>query len=193
MKFAAAAASFVALAGVASASVASVTELVERDASELCSYGTAGLQGQMAFVYPLFESCKSALNGNFANPWSNSACVAAAIVGSPGLVRDSLSCDSADIPATSSLPYLDYGVYADIVGSCAYASTACGITQQNFVDFIYTQIGDEASATWPSDSGLLVSTYITPLMDWTATGSSIPYANFNDWLHYAPDDVLEDC
>ena len=39
----------------------------------------------------------------------------------------------------------------------------------------------------------VVSSYIAPLMQWTATGESIPYSNFNDWLHYAPDDVLEDC
>ena len=40
---------------------------------------------------------------------------------------------------------------------------------------------------------MLTSTYITPIFTWTATGTTIPYTNFNDWLHYAPDDVLEDC
>ena len=31
----------------------------------------------------------------------------------------------------------------------------------------------------------IVSSYIAPLMSWTATGDSIPYGNFNDWLHYS--------
>ncbi|VDC06335.1 unnamed protein product [Peniophora sp. CBMAI 1063] len=190
MKFTAA--SLAALAGIASASIISETDIIQRDVSEQCTYGTTGLQAQQAFVYPLFEACKSRLTGS-TNLWGNPVCVAAAIVGSPGLVRDALSCDTSDIPTMSTLLNLDYGVYAEIVGSCAYASTACGITQQNLIDFVYREIGTEDSASWPTSSDELVSAYIAPLMEWTATGETVPYTNFNDWLHYAPDDVLEDC
>ena len=31
-----------------------------------------------------------------------------------------------------------------------------------------------------SSSDALVNTYITPIFDWTATGTTIPYNNFND-------------
>ena len=59
MKFTAA--SFAALASVASASIISATDIVERDASELCTYGTTGLQAQMAFVYPLVSQVYEAV------------------------------------------------------------------------------------------------------------------------------------
>ncbi|VDC06336.1 unnamed protein product [Peniophora sp. CBMAI 1063] len=176
---------------IAGAAVAQGSLLAERSSS-LCSYGTAALQEQLSFVYPLFTACKTALNGKYTNPWGNKICVAAAVVGSPGLIRDALSCSYSSMGDLDTLPYLDYSVYAAIVGSCAYSSTACKITKQNLIDLVYGAISAESSAVWPSSSDALTDTYITPIFTWTATGSKIPYTNFNDWLHYAPDDE-SDC
>lgn len=30
----------------------------------------------------------------------------------------------------------------------------------------------------------VVNDWWTPILDWTATGTTIPYTNFDDWLHY---------
>lgn len=40
-------------AALASASIISETEIVERDVSEQCTYGTTGIQAQLSFVSPL--------------------------------------------------------------------------------------------------------------------------------------------
>ena len=37
----------------------------------------------------------------------------------------------------------------------------------------------------PSDVNKLISEGWQPLLDWAQTGDSIPYTNFNDFLHYA--------
>jgi hypothetical protein len=31
----------------------------------------------------------------------------------------------------------------------------------------------------------VIKNYWDPIVAWTATGDSIPYTNFNDWLHWS--------
>ena len=40
-----------------------------------------------------------------------------------------------------------------------------------------------------SSADVLVNSYIKPIFDWAGfdLSAGIPYTNFNDWLHYAPD------
>ena len=59
------------------------------------------------------------------------------------------TCDKASIPEQDTLPYLDYGVYASIVGDCAYDAQACGITRQNLVDLVYGQLSAAGATIWP--------------------------------------------
>ena len=40
-------------------------------------------------------------------------------------------------------------VYASIVGDCAWEPNGCPITQQNFIDFVYSTLSDIGSADWP--------------------------------------------
>ncbi|KAJ7618103.1 hypothetical protein DFH06DRAFT_1144937 [Mycena polygramma] len=105
-----------------------------------------------------------------------------------------------------------YGVYAPIVGSCAFASGGCPITQQNYIDFYYGQLSAINSANFPAisyhdsvgescSSSAIVVAFWQAMTIWAATGSSVPYlkqvpsffcvqslirrASFNDWLHFS--------
>ncbi|KAI5886210.1 uncharacterized protein SCHCODRAFT_02519573 [Schizophyllum commune H4-8] len=122
------------------------------------------------------------------NLWGSKACVAVAVSNRkvwPQLVQGLASCGHQQIACQADQPNLDYNVYASIVGDCAWEPNGCPITQQNFIDFIYSTLSDIGSADWPSDVNTLVSEGWQPLLDWTKTGDSIPYTNFNDFLHYA--------
>ena len=66
--------------------------------------------------------------------------------------HDALTCtNSSSVTLTeySTWPSLDYNVYASIVGDCAWAEGGCPITQQNFIDLVYSAISDEADPTYP--------------------------------------------
>ncbi|TBU48843.1 hypothetical protein BD309DRAFT_203843 [Dichomitus squalens] len=205
MKFAVAFAAFSAVA-------ANAASLGKRQSS--ACYGA--VKGMVAyerpFVYPLFEECNYALGTEQAkqNPWTNKICVAAAVVASMPVLHDGLEC-SADpdnstsivLPPISQWPSLDYNVYADIVGECAWAPDGCPITQQNFIDLVYGAISQETRNTpsYPDSAETLIKYYLTPVFNWTAfsTDAGIPYLNFNDWLHYSGDidhclpDLGQDC
>lgn len=97
---------------------------------------------------------------------------------------------------------------AAIVGDCAWADGGCPITSQNYIDLIYGALSDIGSSSYPAYAFLsfrfhsalksnlsfagttrsgveVVSQWWTALTTWTATGDSVPYINFDDWLHYA--------
>ncbi|VDB99707.1 unnamed protein product [Peniophora sp. CBMAI 1063] len=147
------------------------------------------------FVYPLFEACKDALGDSVEakeNPWVNRNCVAAAVAASIPTFHDGLTCgvnttSSVELTDISTWPSLDYNVYASIVGDCAWAEGGCPITEQNFIDLIYSAISS-AGGPYPDSTETLVNYYIKPVFDWTGCDLSagIPYTNFNDWLHYSP-------
>ena len=68
--------------------------------------------------------------------------------------HDGLECSSDPnnstsivLPPFSQWPSLDYNVYADIVGECAWAPGGCPITQQNFIDLVYGAISQETDTT----------------------------------------------
>ncbi|KAL1664345.1 hypothetical protein GGF50DRAFT_127287 [Schizophyllum commune] len=122
------------------------------------------------------------------NLWGSKACVAVAVSNRkvwPQLVQGLASCGHQQIACQAEQPSLDYNVYASIVGDCAWEPNGCPITQQNFIDFVYSTLSDIGSADWPSDVNTLISEGWQPLLDWTKTGDSVPYTNFNDFLHYA--------
>jgi len=41
-------------------------------------------------------------------------------------------------------------VYASIVGDCAWQEGGCPITQQNYVDFIFSQLSAAQATSYPS-------------------------------------------
>jgi hypothetical protein len=112
--------------------------------------------------------------------------------------------EDVTIPVQSALPALDYSVrtlcsvlvvldiqhieqvYASIVGVCAYDEGGCSITQQNFVDLVYSAITDSGISNWPSSVDALISERIAPIFAWTnfTVAEGVPYLNFNDYLHF---------
>ncbi|KZV62445.1 hypothetical protein PENSPDRAFT_758677 [Peniophora sp. CONT] len=141
------------------------------------------------FVYPLYTNCRDAL-GSSQEPWTRKNCVAAAIATDMEDFAAGLSCNvesGGTVSPISTWPNLDYNVYASIVGDCAWSKDGCPITQQNFVDLIYSSISQETSAKYPPSAQTLIDNYIKPMFDWAGftLEQGIPYTNFNDWLHYS--------
>ncbi|KIY45267.1 hypothetical protein FISHEDRAFT_28659, partial [Fistulina hepatica ATCC 64428] len=60
----------------------------------------------------------------------------------------------------------------------------CPITQQNFIDMVYGSISAFGGDSWPSSAQDVIDIWDV-ILAWAATGTTIPYLNFNDWLHYS--------
>ncbi|KAJ7835088.1 hypothetical protein B0H14DRAFT_3461573 [Mycena olivaceomarginata] len=132
------------------------------------------------------EACADITNACLAadgtSIWSHAACVAAATCqGCTASVIALNQCQNPAVLPAASIPNLSSTVYASIVGSCA---PSCPITQQNYVDFVYSQMTAAGVTNWPASADV-VSQWWDPIVQWTATGATIPYQNFNDWLHYS--------
>ncbi|KAF5338826.1 hypothetical protein D9758_012085 [Tetrapyrgos nigripes] len=134
----------------------------------------------------LIDDCMEEIQST-NNIWSISSCVAGAACGGTHnlLVLAQCSASGFNNIAASDLPSLDYPLYAEIVGDCAWNAGGCSMTKQNFVDFFYRTLDDSCSDIWPENVEDVVNTYWSPIAQWTATGKSIPYLNFNDWLHWS--------
>ncbi|KIY70706.1 hypothetical protein CYLTODRAFT_391655 [Cylindrobasidium torrendii FP15055 ss-10] len=119
------------------------------------------------------------------NPWGSNSCVAAATCWGAGSLRDYLQCQDSTFDP-SSAPTLDYtNVYAPIVGDCAWQEGGCPITFQNYVDFIYRTTSDLGSSGYPSSTETLRNYYWSYVINWTTSGETVPYTNFNDFLFYS--------
>lgn len=65
-------------------------------------------------------------------------------------LNDLANCGAtATVLGPTQFPSLDYSVYASIVGSCAYETDGCPVTEQNLVDLVYGQIAEANLTTWP--------------------------------------------
>ncbi|KAL1677831.1 hypothetical protein EV122DRAFT_213383 [Schizophyllum commune] len=138
----------------------------------------------------LMEACRNDQNaiGGTGNLWGTKACVAVATSSTkigPETVQGLASCGNQNLTCTWEEPNLDYNLYASIVGDCAWEPNGCPITQQNYIDFIYATLSEIGSGDWPSSTDTLLTDGWNSLLDWTKTGDTIPYTNFNDYLHYA--------
>ncbi|KAI0672489.1 hypothetical protein C8Q78DRAFT_754944 [Trametes maxima] len=174
-----------AFAVLAATAAANAAALLPRQSSE-CAGGQKTLAGyERPFVGGLARKCVDDFNASDkTNPWALRNCVAAAVAATPGTLRDVLSCTNPEIAQENAFPSLDYNVYASIVGDCAWQEGGCPITQQNFLDLLYSSIGTESSPVWPDNVDDVNKYYIGNLLKWTNTGDSAPYTNFNDYLHY---------
>ncbi|KAJ6582490.1 hypothetical protein DFH09DRAFT_874845, partial [Mycena vulgaris] len=75
-------------------------------------------------------------------------------------------------------------IYAHIVGSCAFSPSGCPITQHKFIDFYYGTLNATNSINYPTSSAVVVAVW-KAITVWAATGTTVPYLNFNDWLHFS--------
>jgi len=115
--------------------------------------------------------------------WHQSACVAAATCFGVGNLETKVACQLGTTITNTAEISLDYTIYAGIVGDCAYAAGGCPISQQNYIDFYYRTLTQLNSSAFPSSNTVIA--WWSAIASWTATGNTIPYTNFNDWLHYS--------
>ncbi|KAJ6617245.1 hypothetical protein B0H10DRAFT_2190112 [Mycena sp. CBHHK59/15] len=136
-----------------------------------------------------FQGCADVvlqcLSQNSTSIWSNAACVAGATCqGTTGVITLA-QCQNNNVVAAGSIPKLDPNVYAKIVGDCAFDKGGpCPITKQNYIDFVFGQMSAAGTTIWPTDDEA-VAQWWNPIVAWTATGDTIPFTNFNDWLHWS--------
>ncbi|KAF8172245.1 hypothetical protein K438DRAFT_1612148, partial [Mycena galopus ATCC 62051] len=115
--------------------------------------------------------------------WSHQQCVAAATCdGTYGVITIN-QCQNPNVLAAGDIPNLAFTIWTNIVGSCA--DDGCPMTQQNYIDFIYGAMSAANVTEWPSSVDDVITNWWQPMLAWTATGDSIPYSNFNDWLHWS--------
>ncbi|KAJ7500677.1 hypothetical protein B0H11DRAFT_786776 [Mycena galericulata] len=134
----------------------------------------------------LAANCINSVNsGNFDNLWNITSCVAAATCYDVGDLITSVECQTGFSVTNAAQASLDYdNVYAPIVGSCAFASGGCPITQQNYIDFYYGTLTAIDTANYPSSTAVVIA-FWDAITAWTATGTTVPYLNFDDWLHFS--------
>ncbi|KAJ7644905.1 hypothetical protein FB45DRAFT_1053538 [Roridomyces roridus] len=119
------------------------------------------------------------------NLWGVKSCVAAATCYGVGDLITSVECQTGLSTTTTAQASLDYdNIYAPIVGSCAFASGGCPITQQNYIDFYYGELTAINTANFPSSNTVVIAWW-DAITAWAATGATVPYLNFNDWLHFS--------
>ncbi|KZV72306.1 hypothetical protein PENSPDRAFT_751047 [Peniophora sp. CONT] len=135
------------------------------------------------WIRQLFSPCVGPTNS--ANIWSSRTCVAAAIAMGPAVLTDFATCDKHDTLEETQQPNLDYGVYASIVGDCAYDKTACKITPQNLLDLVYSELSKAGATIWPADASEILADVIGPVMEWSVQSytGSVGYTRFDKWLH----------
>ncbi|VDB93400.1 unnamed protein product [Peniophora sp. CBMAI 1063] len=135
------------------------------------------------WIEQLFSPCVGPTNQK--NIWSSRTCVAAAVAMGPAVITDFAVCDKADALFETDQPNLDYGVYASIVGDCAYDTKACPITEQNLLDLVYSELSKAGATIWPADGSEVLADVVAPVIEW-ASGSytgTVGYTRFNQWLH----------
>ncbi|KAJ8516881.1 hypothetical protein ONZ45_g5860 [Pleurotus djamor] len=96
----------------------------------------------------------------------------------------SVNCQTGFSLGNTDQENLDYNIYATIVGTCAWDPNGCPISGQNYIDFYYGTLSLINTGSWPNDVGV-VTGFWNPIISWAATGTTIPYTNFNDWLHFS--------
>jgi len=113
--------------------------------------------------------------------FSKTSCVAAATCKGTTQLKTLLACRRPNLKV-NALSDLSTNIFAEIVGTCKN----CPMSQQNYIDLFFRSLAAIKTAAWPS--GEEVMAYWSPIQSWTATGATIPYKNFNDWLKYASTD-----
>ncbi|KAF5373027.1 hypothetical protein D9758_001547 [Tetrapyrgos nigripes] len=140
----------------------------------------------------LIDNCLDTLNTTRStNIWDVKHCVSAAMCGGTSKLLVLANCQNPaiDVRGTSA-PSLNFAdVYAPIVGDCAWIPPSqggsCPMTRQNFIDFVYGSFSDiNIKTSHYPDVSLVINNWWASLIDWTATGQTVPYLNLNDWLHF---------
>ncbi|KAF5355574.1 hypothetical protein D9758_006369 [Tetrapyrgos nigripes] len=194
MKFAISASALATLAlAVSSTSAAPAPEFAQlsaRQTPEPDCRGAAHGEGIYHNVFDtacvnLIETCRNDLTtANSTDVWSFKRCVAAATCQGTHWLIETLECETGDSIPLTGQNSLDYNIYAGIVGDCAWQEGGCPMTQQNYIDFIFGTLSEINTNTWP-DVNNVINNWWSSIKTWTATGETVPYLNFNDWLRFS--------
>ncbi|KAI0029639.1 hypothetical protein K488DRAFT_88531 [Vararia minispora EC-137] len=180
--------SLVALAAFANAAAVDVAKR-QAASGAFCYAGVHEIEYNDQYgALELATTCEALMGTDRSTMWSHRRCVAAAVAGTPNVFIDFANCgNNITIPLEKDFPSLDYNVYASIVGNCAWAQGGCPITQQNFVDLVYSELAATGSNIWPTSAQVLINDRIAPIFTWTnfTVAEGVPYLNFNDYLHYS--------
>ncbi|KAF7324053.1 hypothetical protein MKEN_00627700 [Mycena kentingensis (nom. inval.)] len=115
------------------------------------------------------------LKENGTSIWSHSLCVAAAGCQGTRSVITLNQCQNPNVLVASSIPNLSSATWTSITGS-----SSGRMSQQNFIDFVYGAMSTAGvTSEWPTVDDV-IQYWWTPIVEWTAAGETIPYANFND-------------
>ncbi|KAF7297376.1 hypothetical protein MIND_00971100 [Mycena indigotica] len=126
---------------------------------------------------------KTCLSERGTSIWSHESCVAAAACQGTKSIIGLNQCQNPEVKDAASIPNLSFAVYTSIVGSCA--PSGCPMTKQNFIDFLYGQMSAAGVTEWPKTVEEVTDSFLKPILNWAKTGDTIPYTNFNDWLHFS--------
>ncbi|KAJ7573433.1 hypothetical protein C8J56DRAFT_982688 [Mycena floridula] len=180
------------LASMASAAIVPSTLQVREDISVECLEAEKSIGGYNLNTATFSSACAGLANAcltaakTTSDLWGSNVCVAAAGCSGAGAIHFLANCTTTDTPFTlAAVPSLDYNIYASIVGECAWEEGGCPMTSQNFVDFIYGSLTAINSEFWPNSAADVISDWFNPILSWTAEAETIPYLNFNDWLHFS--------
>ncbi|KAJ7669469.1 hypothetical protein DFH06DRAFT_1181280 [Mycena polygramma] len=207
MRFIAIAAALVSVATASAVpTVLDARDVMYPPTQEDCS-GTAryiGVHDTTLIYRPACASVgRACLKENGMSIWSHAACVASATCQGTQSAIILNQCQNPNVLPASSIPSWSAAIYGVIVGDCA--ASGCPIMQQNYVDFVFSQMSaaNVTGTEWPKcvffsplDIGRpILILHVTsvddvaqwwdPITAWTATGDSVPYSNFNDWLHWS--------
>lgn len=181
----------IAIAIFASLASAATVPAGKRSDGGLCYAGVHEIANNDQYgAQVLANACFNALGNDRSGIWSNRLCVAAAVAAIPVILIDYANCGDLNttiVPAEANFASLDYNVYASIVGDCAWAESGCPITEQNFIDLVYSELTAIGSTVWPTSAQQLINDRILPIFTWTkfSVSQGVPYLNFNDYLHYS--------
>ncbi|KAK0218829.1 hypothetical protein IW262DRAFT_1059604 [Armillaria fumosa] len=134
----------------------------------------------------LVFDCLAKVNGTEGETiylWSKTSCATAATCQGTSRLVQLAQCYNSDVSDASDISHLSYNIYANIVGDCAWQEGGCPITFQNYVDWFYGALSAVNATIWPDFTG--VEANWGYILDWTLTGDTLPYTNFDDWLHYS--------
>ncbi|SJL06686.1 uncharacterized protein ARMOST_10028 [Armillaria ostoyae] len=134
----------------------------------------------------LVFDCLAKVNGTEGETiylWSKTSCATAATCQGTSRLVQLAQCYNSDVSDASDISHLSYNIYANIVGDCAWQEGGCPITFQNYVDWFYGALSAVNATIWPDFAS--VEANWGYILDWTLTGDTLPYTNFDDWLHYS--------
>ncbi|KAF5343227.1 hypothetical protein D9758_013391 [Tetrapyrgos nigripes] len=134
----------------------------------------------------LVENCRFAVaDANSTDIWSFKTCVAAATCQGAGLLVDMVQCTpSLNVPGNTGANVPEGPQTNSLNYNTAPGNKVVVPSPNRTIDFVFGALSDIDTSSWP-DVNNVINNWWTSIKDWTATGETVPYLNFNDWLRFS--------